>query len=171
MAAAVLVAASISGATEQSPAPIDTRLPAPHFEVVLSGPFSLAGIRGRAIPLDAAAPAWTRRLYRRSLRVLLALTDPRSGAMIAGERDGWDYVWPRDAAAGAIALQAAGLRPEARRWPGFSPDIDLKGPPGSTRTARRSPADPPRETGRSGQRPPRGLFGAGLSCLRRPGAT
>ena len=114
MAAAVLVAASISGATEQPPAPIDTRLPAPHFEVLRSGPFSLAGIRNRARPLDPAAPAWARRLYRRSLRVLLALTDPRSGAMIAGERDGWDYVWPRDAAAGAIALESAGLRPEAR---------------------------------------------------------
>ena len=126
MAAAVLVAASISGATEQSPAPIDTRLPAPHFEVVLSGPFSLAGIRGRAIPLDAAAPAWTRRLYRRSLRVLLALTDPRSGAMIAGEHDGWDYVWPRDAAAGAIALEAAGLRPEARKVASFLSDIDTE---------------------------------------------
>ena len=125
MAAAVLVAASISGATEQPPAPIDTRLPAPHFEVVRSGPFSLAGIRNRAKPLDPAAPAWARRLYRRSLRVLLALTDPRGGAMIAGERDGWDYVWPRDAAAGAIALQAAGLRPEARRVARFLAGLDL----------------------------------------------
>lgn len=125
MAAAVLVAASISGATEQPPAPINTRLPAPHFEVVRSGPFSLAGIRNRAKPLDAAAPAWARRLYRRSLRVLLALTDPRNGAMIAGEREGWDYVWPRDAAAGAIALQAAGLRPEARRVATFLAGLDL----------------------------------------------
>jgi hypothetical protein len=125
VAAAVLVAASISGATEQPPAPINTRLPAAHFDVVRSGPFSLAGIRNRAEPLDAAAPAWARRLYRRSLRVLLALTDPRSGAMIAGERDGWNYVWPRDAAAGAIALQAAGLRPEARRVATFLARLDL----------------------------------------------
>jgi hypothetical protein len=127
VAAAVLVAASISGATEQPPAQIDTRLPAPHFEMVRSGPFSLAGIRNRAEPLDPAAPAWARRLYRRSLRVLLALTDPRSGAMIAGERDDWDYVWPRDAAAGAIALESAGLRPEARRVTGFLTSLDLDG--------------------------------------------
>jgi hypothetical protein len=45
--------------------------------------------------------------------------------MIAGERDGWDYVWPRDAAAGAIALEAAGLRPEARRVTGFLESLDL----------------------------------------------
>ncbi|HEY6653706.1 MAG TPA: hypothetical protein VI028_06235 [Solirubrobacterales bacterium] len=126
VAAAVLVAASISGATEQPPDPIKTRLPAPHFETVRSGPFSVAGIRKRAEPLDPAAPAWARRLYRRSLRVLLALTDPRSGAMIAGERDGWDYVWPRDAAAGTIAFQAAGLRPEARKVASFLSDIDTE---------------------------------------------
>jgi hypothetical protein len=125
--AAVLVAASISGATEQRPDPINTRLPAPHFETVRSGPFSLAGIRNRAKPLDPAAPAWARRLYRRSLRVLLALTDPRSGAMIAGERDGWDYVWPRDAAAGAIALEWAGLQPEAGRVTDFLVSLDLDG--------------------------------------------
>ena len=69
-------------------------------------------------PLGPAAPPWARRLYRRSIRVLVALTDPRSGAMIAGERDGWDYVWPRDAGAGALALEAAGLRPEAQRVAG-----------------------------------------------------
>ena len=45
--------------------------------------------------------------------------------MIAGERDGWDYVWPRDAAAGAIALEAAGLRPEAERVAGFLDGLDL----------------------------------------------
>ena len=126
VAAAVLVAASISGATEQPPAPIETRMPAPHFETVRSGPFSLADVRKRARPLGPAAPGWARRLYRRSLRVLIALTDPRSGAMIAGERDGWDYVWPRDAAAGAIALEAAGLRPEARKAASFLSDIDTE---------------------------------------------
>jgi len=125
VAAAALVAASISGATEQPPEPIQTQLPAPHFETVRSGPFSLANIRERARPLAPAAPRWARRLYRRSLRVLIALTDPRSGAMIAGERDGWDYVWPRDAAAGAIALEAAGLRPEARRVARFLAGLDL----------------------------------------------
>ena len=32
----------------------------------------------------------------------VALTDPRGGAEIAGDRKGWDHVWPRDAAAGAL---------------------------------------------------------------------
>jgi hypothetical protein len=45
--------------------------------------------------------------------------------MIAGERDGWDYVWPRDAGAGALALEAAGLRPEARRVAEFLAGLDL----------------------------------------------
>ena len=45
--------------------------------------------------------------------------------MIAGERDGWDYVWPRDGAAGAIALEACGLSPEARRVAGFLGGLDL----------------------------------------------
>jgi hypothetical protein len=123
--AAVLVAASVSGATEQPPGPIETGLPEPHFDEVRSGPFALAGVHQRARPLGPGAPHWARRLYRRSLRVLLALTDPRSGAMIAGERDGWDYVWPRDAAAGAIALEAAGLRAEARRVVTFLEGLDL----------------------------------------------
>src|SRR4051812_28352521 len=116
--AAVLVAASVSGAREQPPAPIETALPAPHFGAVSSGPFSPVSLR-RLRPLGPGAPPWARGLYRRSTRVLVALTDPRSGAMIAGERDGWDYVWPRDASAGAMALEAAGLRPEARRGASF----------------------------------------------------
>ncbi|MFI5027724.1 MAG: hypothetical protein ACHQCF_01925, partial [Solirubrobacterales bacterium] len=33
----------------------------------------------------------------------------------AGARDGWAYVWPRDAAAAALALSVAGDRPQARR--------------------------------------------------------
>ncbi len=57
--------------------------------------------------------------------MLVALTDPHSGAMIAGERDGWNYVWPRDAGAGALALEAAGLRPEARRVAGFLAGLDV----------------------------------------------
>jgi glucoamylase len=125
VAAVVLVAASVSGATEQPPAPLATGMPAPYFETAGSGPFSLAGLELRARPLGAAAPRWARRLYWHSLRVLVALTDPRSGAMIAGEREGWNYVWPRDAAAGAIALEAAGLRPEARRVVGFLSSLDL----------------------------------------------
>src|SRR3954468_7134972 len=122
--AAVLVAASVSGATEQPPAPIETALPAPHFGTASAGPFSPASVR-RARPLGPGAPRWARRLYGRSIRVLVALTDPRSGALIAGEPDGWDYVWPRDAAAGAMALEASGLRPEARRVVSFLSRLDL----------------------------------------------
>ncbi|MEX2447446.1 MAG: hypothetical protein WD404_01725, partial [Solirubrobacterales bacterium] len=69
----------------------------------------------RARPLGAGAPAWARRMHRRSLLVLRALTDPRSGASVAGAREGWAYVWPRDAGTAAIAFAAAGYRPEARR--------------------------------------------------------
>ena len=123
--AVVLVAASVSGATEQPPPPIETAIPAPHFGAARSGPFSAAAVRRGTQPLGPGAPRWARRLYRTSVRVLVALTDPRTGAMIAGERDGWDYVWPRDAAAGAIALEAAGLRPEARRVVGFLASLDL----------------------------------------------
>jgi glucoamylase len=124
--AAILVAASVSGATEQAPEPIRTGLPAPHFGKVAEGPFSSAGIRKRIRPLGPGAPPWARRLYRRSVRVLVALTDPMSGAMIAGERDGWDYVWPRDASAGAIALEGAGLRPEAGRVVSFLSNVDTE---------------------------------------------
>src|SRR3982750_2735460 len=99
---AVLVAASVSGAPEQPPGPIQIALPSPHFGTVQSGPFSQASVRRRTRPLGPGAPPWARRLYRRSIRVLVALTDPRSGAMIAGERDGWEYVWPRDAGTGAM---------------------------------------------------------------------
>src|SRR4051794_28092564 len=124
--ATVLVAASVSGATEQPPAPIQTPLPGPHFGVVDAGPFSMQGVERRIRPLGPGAPQWAGRLYRRSVRVLIDLTDPHSGALIAGERDGWDYVWPRDASAGAIALEAAGLRPEARRVVSFLSDIDTE---------------------------------------------
>jgi hypothetical protein len=78
----------------------------------------------RARPLGAAAPVWARRLYDRSLLVLRALTERRSGALAAGARDGWAYVWPRDAGAGAIALAAAGYRGEARRVTRFLLGLD-----------------------------------------------
>ena len=109
--AAVIVAASVSGATEQPPAPLSIALPP-------------ASVPKRLAPLGPAAPPWARRLYRRSAQVLIALTD-RDGALIAGQRDGWDYVWPRDAAAGAMALQAAGLDAEARRVVSFLRSLDL----------------------------------------------
>jgi glucoamylase len=68
----------------------------------------------RSSPLGPGAPPWARRMYDRSLLVLHALT-ARSGAVAAGARDGWAYVWPRDASAVAIAFAASGFRDEARR--------------------------------------------------------
>jgi hypothetical protein len=79
-----------------------------------------------ARPLGPGAPGWARRMYARSLLVLHALTDPRTDAVIAGARDGWAYVWPRDASAVAIALAAAGYRGEARRIVGFLHGLDLE---------------------------------------------
>ena len=79
----------------------------------------------RARPLAEAAPAWAVRLQRRSLLALRALTDRRGGAVAAGARDGWAYVWPRDAAAVALAFAAAGYRPEARRVARFLLGLDL----------------------------------------------
>jgi GH15 family glucan-1,4-alpha-glucosidase len=57
--------------------------------------------------------------------VLRALTDRRTGAVAAGPREGWAYVWPRDAAAVALALAAAGLRADARRIASFLLRLDL----------------------------------------------
>ena len=78
-----------------------------------------------AKPLGAGAPEWARAMYRRSLLVLRALTDRRSGAVAAGARDGWAYVWPRDAGAVAIAFDTAGYRPQARRVARFLVGLDL----------------------------------------------
>lgn len=79
----------------------------------------------RARPLGAGAPGWARAMYCRSLLVLRALTDRRSGAVAAGAREGWAYVWPRDASAAAIALASAGYRAEARRVARFLLGLDL----------------------------------------------
>jgi hypothetical protein len=79
----------------------------------------------RAQPLGRAAPGWARAMYRRSLLVLRALTDARTGAVAAGAREGWAYVWPRDASAVAMALAAAGYRPEAQRIVRFLRRLDL----------------------------------------------
>ena len=71
-------------------------------------------------PAGPGAPAWARRMYRRSLLTLRALTDARTGAVAAGARDGWAYVWPRDAGTAALAYAAAGYRargPPRRRLP------------------------------------------------------
>lgn len=79
----------------------------------------------RARPLGNEAPRWARAMYRRSLLVLRALTDRHTGAVAAGARDGWAYVWPRDAATVAIALASAGYRPEAKRIARFLLGLDL----------------------------------------------
>jgi len=79
----------------------------------------------QARPLAPGAPAWATRMYERSLLVLRALTDRKTGAVAAGARDGWAYVWPRDAATAALALDAAGYRGEARRIARFLLDLDL----------------------------------------------
>jgi hypothetical protein len=81
---------------------------------------------GRALPLGAGAPAWATAMYERSLLVLHALTDRRTGAVAAGARDGWAYVWPRDASAAAIAYASAGYRPEAERVTQFLLGLGLE---------------------------------------------
>lgn len=80
----------------------------------------------RARPLGAGAPGWARAMYARSLLALRALTDHCTGAVVAGARDGWAYVWPRDAAAVALAFAAAGYRQEARRVARFLTELDLE---------------------------------------------
>ena len=72
-----------------------------------------------------SAPRWATRMYERSLLVLRALT-ARNGAVGAGARDGWAYVWPRDASAAAISYAAAGYRPEARRVTRFLLGLGLE---------------------------------------------
>jgi len=79
----------------------------------------------QARPLAASAPRWAERMYKRSLLVLRAITDRRTGAVAAGPRDGWAYVWPRDAAVAALALRAAGYPSEARRATRFLLGLDL----------------------------------------------
>lgn len=71
------------------------------------------GWLGRARPLGAGAPSWAEAMYERSLLALRALTDSQTGAVAAGARDGWAYVWPRDAGTAAIAYAEAGYRKEA----------------------------------------------------------
>jgi glucoamylase len=79
----------------------------------------------QAQPLGTDAPRWARAMYRRSLLVLRALTDRRTGAVAAGARDGWAYVWPRDTAAVAIAFASAGYPEDARRVARFLLGLDL----------------------------------------------
>src|SRR4249920_3964876 len=74
-----------------------------------------AGWLAQARPLGPGAPRWAGRMYRRSLLVLQALTDRLTGAAVAGRREGWEYVWPRDASAVAMAFVSAGYRDEGQR--------------------------------------------------------
>jgi hypothetical protein len=126
-AAALAASLSLSGAIHVAPAPISIRIPSPFASS--ASPDAARGPARRWLagsePLAAGAPRWARRLYSRSLLVLRNLTDPATGALIAGARDGWGYVWPRDAAAGAIALAAAGHRDDARRTVAFLAGLDL----------------------------------------------
>lgn len=94
----------------------------------IGGPGAAAADRRwltRARPLGTGAPTWARTMYRRSLLVLRALTDRHTGAVVAGAREGWAYVWPRDASAAALALGSAGYKPEARRIARFLIGLDL----------------------------------------------
>ncbi len=116
-----------------------------------------------AWPLGPGAPAWAQRMYARSLLVLHALTDPRTGAAIAGERPGWAYVWPRDASAVAMALAAAGYRSEARRIVRFLGGLDLGG-------AARFHRDGTPVGGRAAQGDAAGWVAAAGEAARLPGA-
>jgi hypothetical protein len=80
---------------------------------------------GRARQLGSPAPAWAEEMYERSLLALRTLTDQRTGAVAGGLRDGWAYVWPRDAAAVSLAFAGAGYRDEARRVATFLSRLDL----------------------------------------------
>jgi glucoamylase len=91
--------------------------------------FSIAAARTRlaaARSLGPGAPPWARAMYRRSLLTLFALTDRETGAVAAGARDGWAYVWPRDAATAALAYAAAGLDREARKVARFLRGLPLE---------------------------------------------
>lgn len=80
---------------------------------------------GRARPLAGTAPRWAHQLYRRSLLALRALLDRRTGALAAGAREGWAYVWPRDAAAAANAFAEVGYGRESRRIVAFLLRLEL----------------------------------------------
>jgi hypothetical protein len=75
--------------------------------------------------LATDAPNWAQAMYRRSLLTIHALTSRRTGAVAAGARDGWAYVWPRDASTAALALAASGHRAEARHVARFLTGLDL----------------------------------------------
>jgi hypothetical protein len=116
-----------------------------------------------ARPLGPEAPAWARRMYAQSLLVLRGLVDRRSGAVIAGARQGWAYVWPRDASAAAMALASAGYRGEARRVVHFLLRIDPGG-------AARFHADGTAVEGRAAQGDEAGWIEAAANTVGMPSA-
>jgi hypothetical protein len=79
----------------------------------------------QARQLSPGAPSSARQLYERSLLTLRTLTDTHTGASVAGARDGWAYVWPRDAGTAALALEAAGYRGAAQKVTRFLLSLDL----------------------------------------------
>ncbi len=130
----------------------------------LGGPGAVRADRrwiGRARPLGGNAPDWARRMYGRSLLVLRALTDRRSGALAAGARDGWAYVWPRDASTVAMALASAGYRAEARRVVRFLLALDLE-------SAARFHGDGAPVAGRAAQGDAAGWVAAGAGAVGLP---
>jgi hypothetical protein len=129
-------------------------------DVVRTDPRWLAAAR----PLGGGAPPWARRMYSRSLLVLHGLVDESSGAAIAGARDGWAYVWPRDASAVAIALAAAGYPGEARRIVSFLRGLDLG-------AAARFQTDGTPVGGRGAQGDAAGWVAAAARAARLSGAT
>jgi glucoamylase len=116
-----------------------------------------------ARPLGAGAPPWARKMYSQSLLVLHGLVDRRSGAAIAGARQGWAYVWPRDASAIAIALAAAGYQGEARRIVDFLRGLDLS-------AAARFQTDGTPVDGRGAQGDAAGWVAAAARAVRLPNA-
>jgi hypothetical protein len=74
---------------------------------------------------SASVPRWAKRIYERSLLTIHALTSAKTGAVAAGARDGWAYVWPRDAATAALALEASGHPAEARGVTKFLTTLNL----------------------------------------------
>lgn len=136
----IAAVAATSGGSPTDP-PVPRGLPGP-LPVFMGGGDREGERRwlARARPLGPGAPGWARRMHRRSLLVLRALTDPHSGAAVAGAREGWAYVWPRDAGAVAIAFAEAGYRREARRVARFLLGLDLDAAARFRRTGEPVPA-------------------------------
>lgn len=153
LTAALIAAISLSGVARNDAPPISTAIPSPFADPV---PIEVA------VPLGIVAPRWAERLYSRSLLVLRSLTDPVSGAQIAGASDGWDYVWPRDAAAGALALAAAGQPEVAKRVVDFLEGLDLD-------SAARFEADGGPVPGRPAAGDAQGWVAAAAEAIGEPG--